>query len=81
MDSSVLDLVHRLPQSNIRSNVAALAELVEGRGHEIVNSTDQPLALAYDPEAKRHFICTEYNREGSSYRFAHLQLMTQGTCA
>ena len=68
MDTAILDLLHRLPQSNMKENTAALGKLVPEKAQEILHWSDLPLATAFDEEAKKEFVCCEYNREGDSYR-------------
>mmetsp|Transcript_24316 Transcript_24316/g.67609 ORF Transcript_24316/g.67609 Transcript_24316/m.67609 type:complete len:250 (+) Transcript_24316:332-1081(+) len=69
MDKAVLDLLHRLPQSNMTSNLAALRQLVPSeKAKDLLQAAEQPLGAAFDEEANKEFVCCEFNRDGDSFR-------------
>jgi len=63
-----LDLVRRLPPSNISDNLAGLLDLCPDLIEELLSAVDQPLLLAHDANAKRDYLLCDYNRDSDSYR-------------
>lgn len=63
-----LDLMRRLPPTNIEDNLAGLIDLVPDLCEHLLSSIDQPLKIALDKEAKRDYLLCDYNRDGDSYR-------------
>lgn len=63
-----LDLMRRLPPSNIEDNLAGLLDLVPDLTEPLLSAVDQPLKIAHDPVSKREYLLCDYNRDGDSYR-------------
>jgi hypothetical protein len=64
-----LDLMRRLPPSQIEDNLAGLIDLVPDLTEQLLSAVDQPLKIAHDPIAKRDYLLCDYNRDGDSYRY------------
>jgi len=65
---SALDLMRRLPPSQIEENLAGLIDLVPDLVEQLLSAVDQPLKVAHDPNSKRDYLLCDYNRDGDSYR-------------
>jgi len=63
-----LDLMRRMPPTQIEDNLASLIDLVPDLTSELLQSIDQPLKIAHDAPAKRDYLLCDYNRDGDSYR-------------
>lgn len=63
-----LDLMRRLPPTNIEYNLAGLIDLVPDLTERLLSAVDQPLRIAHDRQAKRDYLLCDYNRDGDSYR-------------
>jgi len=63
-----LDLLRRLPPSQIEDNLAGLIDLVPDLTEQLLSAVDQPLKIAHDPVSKRDYLLCDYNRDGDSYR-------------
>jgi len=63
-----LDLMRRLPPSQIETNLAGLIDLVPDLVEDLLSAVDQPLKIAFDAESKKDFLLCDYNRDGDSYR-------------
>jgi len=63
-----LDLMRRLPPSQIETNLAGLIDLVPNLVEDLLSAVDQPLKIAYDSETKKDYLLCDYNRDGDSYR-------------
>merc|ERR1712232_64308 len=63
-----LDLMRRMPPSQIEDNLAGLIDLVPDLTEHLLSMVDQPLKVAHDGEAKRDYLLCDYNRDGDSYR-------------
>jgi len=63
-----LDLMRRLPPSQIEDNLAGLVDLVPDLTEQLLSAVDQPLKIAHDPISKRDYLLCDYNRDGDSYR-------------
>jgi len=63
-----LDLMRRLPPSQIEINLAGLIDLVPDLVEDLLSAVDQPLKIAYDSETKKDYLLCDYNRDGDSYR-------------
>jgi len=63
-----LDLMRRLPPSQIEDNLQGLIDLVPELTEELLSAVDQPLKIAHDPHSKRDYLLCDYNRDGDSYR-------------
>jgi hypothetical protein len=67
-----LDLMRRMPPSQIEDNLAGLIDLVPNLVEDLLSAVDQPLKVAHDKESKRDYLLCDYNRDGDSYRFLTL---------
>ncbi|KAH8831428.1 F-actin capping protein beta subunit [Flagelloscypha sp. PMI_526] len=65
---SMLDLMRRLPPTNIESNLQSLIQLCPDYAEDLTGSVDQPLAVKTDKATGRDYLCCEYNKDGDSYR-------------
>jgi len=63
-----LDLMRRMPPSQIEDNLAGLVDLVPNLIEDLLSAVDQPLKVAHDRESKRDYLLCDYNRDGDSYR-------------
>jgi len=63
-----LDLMRRLPPSDIEDNLAGLIDLVPDLCEHLLSAIDQPLKIAHDAASKRDYLLCDYNRDGDSYR-------------
>jgi len=63
-----LDLMRRLPPSQIEDNLQGLIDMVPELTEELLSAVDQPLKIAHDPHSKRDYLLCDYNRDGDSYR-------------
>lgn len=63
-----LDLMRRLPPSDVEKNLSALIDLVPDLTEDLLADIDQPLKIAYDAETQRDYLLCDYNRDGDSYR-------------
>jgi len=63
-----LDLMRRLPPSQIEDNLAGLIDLVPDLVEDLLSAVDQPLKVAHDAGSKRDYLLCDYNRDGDSYR-------------
>jgi len=63
-----LDLMRRLPPSQVEDNLAGLIDLVPDLTEALLSSVDQPLKVASDNESGRDYLLCDYNRDGDSYR-------------
>jgi len=65
---SALDLMRRLPPTQIEDNLAGLLDLAPDLIEDLLSAVDQPLKIAFDTTAKRDYLLCDYNRDGDSYR-------------
>eukprot|EP01126_Amoeba_proteus_P027127 TRINITY_DN2689_c0_g1_i2.p1 TRINITY_DN2689_c0_g1~~TRINITY_DN2689_c0_g1_i2.p1 ORF type:complete len:263 (-),score=53.80 TRINITY_DN2689_c0_g1_i2:86-874(-) len=63
-----LDLMRRLPPSEIEKNLGGLIDVAPELTEELLSAVDQPLKIAYDSESQRDYLLCDYNRDGDSYR-------------
>lgn len=63
-----MDLMRRMPPSQIEDNLAGLIDLVPDLTEQLLSMVDQPLKVAHDATAKRDYLLCDYNRDGDSYR-------------
>jgi len=63
-----LDIMRRLPPTQIEDNLAGLIDLLPDFAEDLLSSVDQPLKIAHDKAAKKDYLLCEYNRDGDSYR-------------
>jgi capping protein beta len=64
--SATQDLLRRLPPTNITKNTETLCALLPDLAEDLVTAIDQPLLVKTD--ASKEYLCTEYNKDGDSYR-------------
>lgn len=65
---SMLDLMRRLPPTNVEENVAALVGICPDYADDLLGSVDQPLAIKVDAATGKEYLACDYNRDGESYR-------------
>lgn len=65
---SMLDLMRRLPPTNVEENVSALVSICPEYADDLLGSVDQPLRVMVDRESGREYLGCDYNRDGDSYR-------------
>lgn len=66
-----LDLLRRLPPSNISRNLDLLVNLCPALADDLYSSVDQPLRIRIDHSkqgAGREYLACDYNRDGDSWR-------------
>jgi len=63
-----LDLMRRLPPSDVQDNLAGLVDLQPDLCEDLLSSIDQPLEIAVDPDSSREYLLCDFNRDGDSYR-------------
>jgi len=63
-----LDLVRRLPPTQIEDNLAGLIDIAPDLTEDLLSAVDQPLKIAFDKVAKKDYLLCDYNRDGDSYR-------------
>lgn len=68
MLDSMLDLMRRLPPTNVDENVATLVGICPDYADDLLGSVDQPLKLMVDPATGKEYLACDYNRDGESYR-------------
>jgi len=65
---SLLDLLRRLPPTQIEANVNTLCDLCPSYADDLLGNVDQPLKVLNDGEKGREFLGCDYNRDGDSFR-------------
>jgi hypothetical protein len=65
---SMLDLMRRLPPTNVEENVNALIQICPDYADDLLGSVDQPLKVMTDRETGKDYLACDYNRDGDSYR-------------
>ncbi|KAH3744218.1 subunit of heterodimeric actin capping protein cap32/34 [Pelomyxa schiedti] len=63
-----LDLMRRLPPSQVEDNLAGLLDMVPALMEDLLSAVDQPLKISHDAASKRDYLLCDYNRDGDSYR-------------
>lgn len=66
-----LDLLRRLPPSNISANLDRLVSLCPHLADDLYSSVDQPLRVRVDKSSAgkgREYLACDYNRDGDSWR-------------
>lgn len=66
--NSALNLMRRMPPSNVENSLAGLIELVPDLTDDLLTHVDQPLKVEKDPHTGKTFVLCDYNRDGDSYR-------------
>ncbi|KAM3140157.1 hypothetical protein pb186bvf_007710 [Paramecium bursaria] len=62
-----LNILKRLPPTQMQKNVSAIANLIPDQAEELYQRIDKPLSLKTDDQGQA-FIQSEFNRDGDSYR-------------
>jgi hypothetical protein len=62
-----LDLMRRLPPSNVENNLAGLCDLVPDIIEDLLGAVDQPIRIANDKSSRRDYLLSDFNRDGDSY--------------
>lgn len=65
---AALDLMRRLPPSQIDTNLQFSLTLVPDLADDLLQTVDVPLKVATDKEADKDYLLCDYNRDGDSYR-------------
>ena len=65
---SMLDLMRRLPPTQVEENVASLVAMCPDYADDLLGSVDQPLKVMTDRATGRDYLACDYNRDGESYR-------------
>jgi len=65
---SMLDLMRRLPPTQVEENVLALVEICPDYADDLLGSVDQPLKVKTDGTTGKEYLACDYNRDGDSYR-------------
>ncbi|KAF9648730.1 F-actin capping protein, beta subunit [Thelephora ganbajun] len=65
---SMLDLMRRLPPTQIEENVSALVDICPDYADDLLGSVDQPLKVKTDSATGKEYLACDYNRDGDSYR-------------
>ena len=66
---SMLDLMRRLPPTQIEENVSALVDICPDYADDLLGSVDQPLKIKTDAATGKEYLTCDYNRDGDSYRY------------
>ncbi|KAJ9125805.1 hypothetical protein QFC24_002589 [Naganishia onofrii] len=66
--TAMLDLLRRLPPTQVEKNVDILSQLVPDMASDLLLEVDQPLRVAQDAETGKEYLCSEYNRDNDSFR-------------
>jgi len=70
---SMLDLMRRLPPTQIEENVSALVDICPDYADDLLGSVDQPLKVKTDAATGKEYLTCDYNRDGESHRYARTQ--------
>ena len=65
---SMLDLMRRLPPTNVEENVTSLVSICPEYADDLLGSVDQPLRIMADRATGKEYLACDYNRDGESYR-------------
>ena len=65
---SSLDLMRRLPPSQIDKNLLFTLELIPDLTDDLLTTIDVPLKTATDSKYDKDYLLCDYNRDGDSYR-------------
>jgi len=63
-----LDLMRRLPPTQIEENLAGLLDITPDLTEDLLSAVDQPLKIAFCSHSKKDYLLCDYNRDGDSYR-------------
>eukprot|EP00003_Mantamonas_plastica_P024015 TRINITY_DN441_c0_g1_i1.p1 TRINITY_DN441_c0_g1~~TRINITY_DN441_c0_g1_i1.p1 ORF type:complete len:272 (-),score=76.54 TRINITY_DN441_c0_g1_i1:665-1453(-) len=64
---SALDLMRRLPPSEVSENLGGILDLVPDLTEDLLAAVDQPLEVAVDSSGRDYLLC-DYNRDADSFR-------------
>nr|ODN87923.1 capping protein (actin filament) muscle Z-line, beta [Cryptococcus depauperatus CBS 7841] len=65
---ALLDLLRRLPPTQVQDNVNILCDLAPEYADDLLSNVDQPLKVLMDEEKGKEFLGCDYNRDGDSFR-------------
>lgn len=65
---ALLDLLRRLPPTNIEQNVNTLCDLCPEYAEDLLSNVDQPLSVHRDEASGKDYLGCDYNRDGDSFR-------------
>jgi len=65
---SMLDLMRRLPPTQVEENVSALVDICPDYADDLLGSVDQPLKVKADAATGKEYLTCDYNRDGESHR-------------
>ena len=71
---SMLDLMRRLPPTQVEENVSALVDICPDYADDLLGSVDQPLKVKTDVATGKEYLTCDYNRDGESHRYVWTQL-------
>lgn len=65
-----MNIMRRMPPSEIPKNIAAVTELIQDEEikDDVLIKTDQPIQVGQDEKEGKPFLLCEYNKDGDSYR-------------
>jgi hypothetical protein len=64
-----LDLMRRLPPTQVANNLTGLLNTVPELTEDLLQSVDRPFKIEYDAETDKDFLLCDYNRDENSYRY------------
>jgi len=64
----MLDLMRRLPPTQIEENVDALMQISPDYAEDLSGNVDQPLKLRVDRATGKEYLACVYNQDGESFR-------------
>jgi capping protein beta len=70
---ALLDLLRRLPPTNVEKNVSTLCDIRPDLADDLLGNVDQPLQLLKDEKSGKDFLGCDYNRDGDSFRYVHTE--------
>ena len=65
---AALDLMRRLPPSQLSTNLSFLVALAPDSAEDILANVDAPLQVFECEETKKHYLLCDFNRDEDSYR-------------
>jgi hypothetical protein len=77
---SMLDLMRRLPPTQVEENVSALVDICPDYADDLLGSVDQPLKVRTDTATGKEYLTCDYNRDGDSYRYVWSQFHMRCSC-
>ncbi len=64
----MLDLMRRLPPTQIEENVDVLMQISPDYAEDLSGNVDQPLKLRVDRATGKEYLACVYNQDGESFR-------------